>query len=287
MGPPAGRSGGDFRKLNRGASDCAPSSDNEPSMACAGEWVPWGVARKSPSGIPDPGRPNPGPRESQGRAGGPPREARGGSFGQERDAAPKKKRGRVPAYTPALRQRRSGAWGLPRLELPEWQRGPHPLLTRGSNTGGRNRSSDPPVYGPRGCPSRFVRRPERRDSKDAMQEGPTPGGRGSPHGIAPSVPDVRLSLGVAWICHCKRDAKSVRDRVSDVRLWLTPFGPWVSMWKYDFGACRFYNRRGFQYWRSDSNAAPDRDSSRGRGAAVASQRSPRAGRLPVRRPRTR
>lgn len=63
-----------------------------------------------------------------------------------------KKRRRVPAYTPALRQRRSGAWGLRRLELPERQRGPHPLLARGSNTGGRNRSSDPPVYGPRGSP---------------------------------------------------------------------------------------------------------------------------------------
>src|SRR6185369_2530484 len=42
--------------------------------------------------------------------------------------------------------------------------------------------------------SRLVRRPERRDSKDAMQGGPTPGGSSPPHGTAPNVPDVRLSL---------------------------------------------------------------------------------------------
>jgi hypothetical protein len=44
---------------------------------------------------------------------------------------------------------------------------------------------------------RSADRPERRDSTDAMQGGPSPGGSGPPHGTAPNVPGVRLSLGVA------------------------------------------------------------------------------------------
>src|ERR1041385_3903230 len=52
-----------------------------------------------------------------------------------------------PSVTSARR-----AWGLPRFTLPERQRGPHPLLARGSNTGGRNLRFDPPEYGSRGSP---------------------------------------------------------------------------------------------------------------------------------------
>ena len=92
--------------------------------------------------------------------------------------SPKKKRGRVPAYTPALRQRR--------LELG---------VSRASNcrsgSGGRTRcalaaairvdETEAPIHpstGPEVAPRGSYVRPERRDSKDAMQGGPTPGGRG-------------------------------------------------------------------------------------------------------------
>src|SRR5262249_47842158 len=91
--------------------------------------------------------------------------------------------------------RASGPWGVLRLELPERQRGPHPLLARGSNTGGRNGSTDPPVYAPR-----HDRRGTYRSFGTARvhsvpcEEASLRGAVIPPHGTAPGSRTPTLSL---------------------------------------------------------------------------------------------
>ena len=81
------------------------------------------------------------------------------------------------------------------------------MLALGSKSGGRNRSSDPPVYVPRDLPRGTYVIRKGAIPKLPCREDLSPGGRGPPHGTAPLYPDARLSLGAASDTVCKRDAK--------------------------------------------------------------------------------
>ena len=170
-------------------------------MACARERSPWGVERKSRSGYPDP-TPRSHASAAQGTQG---RAARVGAHASCADGGvacadraawitPKKRTGAGASVTPALRHRSAQSLGSPALQAAGAAPGAAPVARPRQQTGW----SKPKLRSTRvrvaRLTSRLVRRPERRDPTDAMQGGSTPGGSSPPHGTAPNVPGVRLSL---------------------------------------------------------------------------------------------
>jgi hypothetical protein len=162
-------------------------------MARSNNWPPWGVERKSPSGYPDRG----GPPDVRGRSTGmstrmstrtsmgcsPPGMPRprgdsgpGGANAITIPRARKKKAGAGASVTPARRQQRSGAWGLRRLVTAGAAAGAAPAARSRQQYGwSKPKLRSTRVRSPRQASS-CVRRPEGRDSKDAMQGGPNSGG---------------------------------------------------------------------------------------------------------------